>query len=505
MTNNDRRHRLKSEPDRKEAPCIQNTPLSQNGTSCPGIFLERFTTLKKQKKYRKSRKSIRIRKAFLQSTVIVCSLLLFILAGLLIQILWTENQSTSADIERTGKSVSSKTKPVSKKSGGTGSRSHRSGSSVSGQTDSDPSVSGQTGSNSSVSGQTDPGSSGSDHTNSGSSGSGQIHSGQTDSGQDDSEPDTDTTLLFAGDVYFSDYVLENYRQSGIQGVLSKNLLQEMKQADITMVNNEFPYSTRGSMAPDKQFTFRIDPEYVSILSECGVDLVTLANNHVLDYGKEALTDTFQTLDDAGIAYAGAGQSLKRAAKLIRKKANGHTFGFLAASRVFPDVSWNVENAQPGVLSAYDPARLLAAVQNARSKCDVLCVYVHWGIERNTTPEPYQVSMAHALIDAGADAVIGAHPHVLQGVELYKGKPVFYSLGNFIFYQNTDRTAVAKLTLHPDGKTVWQLLPAKASLACTSLVTDADSCREFYEYMSGLSENVAFTADGRIRTEGTVSK
>ncbi len=307
----------------------------------------------------------------------------------------------------------------------------------------------------------------------------------------------DTTLLFAGDVYFSDYVLAGYRQLGIQGILSKDLLKEMKQADIAMVNNEFPYSTCGTQAPDKQFTFRIDPSYVSILLESGVDLVTLANNHVLDYGKDALADTFQTLDDADITYVGAGNSLKRAAKLITKKANGHTFGFLAASRVFPDVSWNVENAQPGVLSAYDPARLLAAVQDARKKCDFLCVYVHWGIERNTAPEPYQQSMAHALIDAGADAVIGAHPHVLQGVEFYNGKPIFYSLGNFIFYQNIERTAVARLTFTADQKADWQLLPAKASNACTFLLTEPDARREFYEYMSGLSVNVKFSDDGRI--------
>ena len=305
------------------------------------------------------------------------------------------------------------------------------------------------------------------------------------------------TLVFAGDVYFSDYVLANYNQSGISAVLSEPLRNELSGADITMLNNEFPYSTRGTKAPDKQFTFRIDPSYVSILKESGTDIVTLANNHVLDYGTDALTDTFQTLDDAGIAYAGAGNSLERASRLITKKAGGRTFGFLAASRVFPVVSWNVENAQPGVFSAYDPSRLTAAVSEARKKCDFLCVYVHWGIERSTQPEAYQVSMAHALIDAGADAVIGAHPHVLQGVEYYKEKPVFYSLGNFIFYQNIERTAIAKLTLKPDNTASWQLLPAKASGACTSLVSDAASRQEFYNYMEGLCVNAHFTKNGRI--------
>lgn len=311
------------------------------------------------------------------------------------------------------------------------------------------------------------------------------------------KPAKDTTIVFAGDVYFSSYVLESYNQSGIQGVLSKGMLKELAKADITMVNNEFPYSARGQKAPDKQFTFRVDPAYVSILKESGVDIVTLANNHVLDYGTQALSDSFQALDDAGIAYAGAGNSLKRACRLITKKANGHTFGFLAASRVFPSVSWNVENSQPGVFSAYDPARLIETVQKSKKHCDFLAVYVHWGIERNTTPEQYQSDMAHALIEAGADAVIGAHPHVLQGVEIYKGKPIFYSLGNFIFYQNIEQTAIAKLTFTADKKACWQLLPAKASDSRTFLVTDKKACQNFYHYLEQLSFGVSFSEDGGI--------
>lgn len=314
-----------------------------------------------------------------------------------------------------------------------------------------------------------------------------------------SEPAGDTTLVFAGDIYLSDYVLAGYNQSGIEGILSKQMLKELQQADFTIVNNEFPYSTRGTQAPDKQFTFRIDPSYVSVLQESGVDIVTLANNHVLDYGKEALSDTFQTLDDAGIAYMGAGDSLERAGRLITKKANGRTFGFLAASRVFPVVSWNVENEQPGVFSAYDPAKLTEAVKDAAKQCDFLCVYVHWGIERSETPEDYQVTMAHALIDAGADAVIGAHPHVLQSVEYYKGKPVFYSLGNFIFYQSIERTAIAKLTLASDGTAKWQLVPARAADARTFVVDDKAACKEFYEYMTAISTGVEYAEDGVLGT------
>lgn len=306
-----------------------------------------------------------------------------------------------------------------------------------------------------------------------------------------------TTVVFAGDIYMSEYIQAAYDQSGVSGVLSPDMLRELKGADLTIINNEFPYSTRGMQAPDKQFTFRVNPSYVSLLQDVGVDIAVLANNHVLDYGKDALTDTFTTLDQAGIEYAGAGESLERASKLVKKNINGLEFGLLAVSRVYPDVSWNVEISQPGEFSAYDPTALIQVVEDAKEECDFLCVYLHWGLEKHTTPEEYQVSMAHQLIDAGADAVIGAHPHVLQGVEWYKDCPIFYSLGNYIFYQTIERTAIAKLTVTPPKQVKWQLLPGTASGCLTYLITDQAKCDEFYEDMKQLSFDVDYAADGGI--------
>ncbi len=150
------------------------------------------------------------------------------------------------------------------------------------------------------------------------------------------EPVDDTTeLIFTGDVLLSDYVLNNYNASGIDGVIDENLRTQLQEADILEVNNEFPYSTRGTQAEDKQYTFRVDPSYVSILQEMGVDAAGLANNHVLDYGKDALLDTFTTLDGAGIDYTGAGTSVEDASKLLTYEINGKTYGILAASRVIP--------------------------------------------------------------------------------------------------------------------------------------------------------------------------
>ena len=310
------------------------------------------------------------------------------------------------------------------------------------------------------------------------------------------EPVDDTTeLIFTGDVLLSDYVLNNYNASGIDGVIDENLRTQLQEADILEVNNEFPYSTRGTKAPDKQYTFRVDPSYVSILQEMGVDAAGLANNHVLDYGKDALLDTFTTLDGAGIDYTGAGTSVEDASKLLTYEINGKTYGILAASRVIPVGSWNVENSQPGVFCTYDPTLLVEKIKAAKETCDYVFVCVHWGVEHTDELTDYQQSMAHQFVDAGADAVIGAHPHVLQGIEYYEGKPIFYSLGNFIFNQNIDSTVAVRFTISGDSMQT-QLIPATASGAKTSLANDSKK-ESIYTYLESISSTVQIDENGKL--------
>lgn len=313
------------------------------------------------------------------------------------------------------------------------------------------------------------------------------------------EPSKEITMVFSGDILLSSYVLNNYENSGINGVISEELLGEMQNADLTMVNEEFPFSTRGTQAQDKQFTFRVDPSYVKILQEMGIDVVTLANNHALDYGTQALSDSFQTLDDAGIAYVGAGDSRERAAEAYITELGGKTFGFLAASRVIPEVSWNIDNQQPGMLCTYDSTALCEAIKKAKENCDYVAVYVHWGIERENMPEDYQRQLGKAYIDAGADIVIGAHPHVLQGIEYYNGKPIVYSLGNYIFNQSIEKTMLLKVTVSPENETTLQMIPASASGAKTQKM-DAGSGAELYRFMEEISFGVSVTEDGIVTNQ-----
>lgn len=307
----------------------------------------------------------------------------------------------------------------------------------------------------------------------------------------------DVTLVYAGDIYLSPYVQENYGRLGMDGVISKQLLAKMKGADIAMANEEFPFSTGGTKAPDKQFNFRVDPSYKQILNELGLDVVTLANNHALDYGAEALMDTFETLDAAGIVYIGAGASRERAMQPYMVQAGQKNFGFLAASRVIPVTDWNVENQQPGMFCTYDSRLLKEAVKQAKQQCEFLTVYVHWGVEKSNTPEEYQRQLAREYIDAGADLVVGAHPHVLQGIEYYNGKPIVYSLGNFIFNQEIGATVLLKVRVTTDNQAVLQLIPACAAGAKTEEMEQEESNR-LYQQIMDISFGVEIDSMGMVR-------
>ena len=176
--------------------------------------------------------------------------------------------------------------------------------------------------------------------------------------------------------------------------------------------------------PGKAWTFCSATEHVSYLHDLGVDIVGLANNHVYDFGPEAFLDTLTTLENAGIPYVGASRA-----------------EFLWAFFT-PEATAD----SPGILLCYDNTLFCDAIREAKEHADFVIALPHWGLEHTTELEGEQVDGAHAYIDAGADAVIGAHPHILQGLEYYQGKPVLYSLGNFWFDDYDIDTAVAELRI-----------------------------------------------------------
>lgn len=303
------------------------------------------------------------------------------------------------------------------------------------------------------------------------------------------------TMFFTGDVMLQN-VMSRYDAQGINGIISEYLEEEMVNADMTMINNEFPFSTRGEQAPDKQFTFRVHPKYVSALQDMGVDVASLANNHALDFGQEALSDTFTTLDEAGIPYVGAGETIERAEEAIFVEADGRKVGVLSASRVIPVHTWNIMNTQPGLFCTYDSARLVERIEEIEDECDFVVVFVHWGIEREAIPEEYQRVLAQQYIDAGADLVVGNHAHVPQGIEYYKGVPIVYCLGNYIFNPNMVDTYALKVEWDTKDQLELQVIPVDTRDLLTAELS-GEEAQEFYQYLESISFGVEIDENGKV--------
>ncbi len=309
----------------------------------------------------------------------------------------------------------------------------------------------------------------------------------------------DVVMSFVGDIYLSDYLLNAYNSGGINSIVDKKIQNEFLDSNITMANQEFAFSSRGTKANDKQFTFRVNPSYGKIFTEMNLDIVSLANNHSLDYGIVALKDSFDTLDKIGIEYVGAGNNLAEAKAGKYFEINNKTIGIVGATRVIPVYNWGATNSTAGMLSTYDPSinTVTSAINDVKAQSDFVVVYVHWGIEKAEKPEEYQRNLAKRYIDAGADLVVGSHPHVLQGIEYYNGKPIVYSLGNFMFYNSINQTAILKAYIDENNEVSIQLLPSKASNSKTYLVEDSGEKDRFYRYIESISYNIKLDEKGFV--------
>ncbi len=265
------------------------------------------------------------------------------------------------------------------------------------------------------------------------------------------------TLRFAGDVLLaSHYETEMWDSSAA----TFREFYRLGGADITVVNLESPVTTRGTQVA-KPFNFRMRPRFLSVLQSGGIDIVSLANNHIYDFGPQGLLDTISYLDSLGVRHVGAGRNRPVAHRPVIRTVQGHTVAFLAyyGGGEAPGAGAST----PGV-ARRELSGVCEDIRELRKTGDSLFITVilHWGTERATSPDPAQVSFARALIDAGADAVVGHHPHVLQGIERYGRGVIAYSLGNFVFGGN-DRdsydTGVFEIRLTPNG-TEYSFVPVR---------------------------------------------
>lgn len=262
------------------------------------------------------------------------------------------------------------------------------------------------------------------------------------------------TLVMVGDIMMDRGVRRSV-ESNFEGDYSAFFANTsyLKESDIAFANLEGTVAESGRNVGSR-FSFHMKPIVASTLGDAGFDIVSFANNHVGDWDRAAFDETLLQLQEAQVKYAGAGTNYTDATTPRIVEVRGMKIGFLASTDVGP--KWlAATDTKSGILLSSDP-KLADIVRAAKAQVDVLVVSFHWGNEYSPA-NAHQQALAHTVIDAGADIVVGHHPHVMEKVEEYKGKPIFYSLGNFIFDQyfspHTMRGMVATVSIDPDTRAI----------------------------------------------------
>jgi poly-gamma-glutamate capsule biosynthesis protein CapA/YwtB (metallophosphatase superfamily) len=276
---------------------------------------------------------------------------------------------------------------------------------------------------------------------------------------------TPVTLAFGGDVHFEG-VIRSRLESNPATALGP-ISSVLREADLAMVNLETAVTTGGAPT-GKEFNFRAPPSAFRALQGAGVDVATMANNHGEDYGVAGLRDSLAAAEAAHFPVVGIGRDATQAFGAHAATVKGQRIAVIGATQVLDSslaAAWSAGPGKPGLASAYQESRLLAAVRTVRRTSDTVVVFLHWGEEGGTCPISRQRALAPRLVAAGADVVVGSHAHVLLGAGFLDGAYVSYGLGNFVFYARGGlgaESGVLTLTVQGRAVTGARWTPARIS-------------------------------------------
>lgn len=267
-------------------------------------------------------------------------------------------------------------------------------------------------------------------------------------------------VIFAGDIMFSRGVRTAILASGDPALPFRKIAPLLAAADIAFINLETPFSDTGPYHSGG-LIFHAAPDFIAGLDLAGVDAASVANNHARDCGPHGVDFTLSLLRAHRIAPIGGGSSVQETHDGVVLERNGIRFGFLGYTYDQKNGNWKDDDPR---IAIADPLAVSADVRKLKGRCDVLIVSAHVGVEYQPRPSAAQMNFAHAAVDAGADLVIGHHPHVVQPRELYRGKPIYYSLGNFIFDQfqreATQHGQLVEISFLGTGILAERVLPVK---------------------------------------------
>lgn len=272
------------------------------------------------------------------------------------------------------------------------------------------------------------------------------------------------TISYVGDVSLADnyFVGEaiDERGNGLESVMSKDVISYLNTQSLVVANAEFALGTGGTPLAGKTYTFKANPSRLSLFHDMNVELVTLANNHVYDYGEDVFNQSLELYKEYNINAIGAGKTIDEADDAAYYIINGYKFAFVNANRSEKNIlTPGATETTGGVLRNYDPEYFISVIEKEKETADFVIALIHWGAESSHEIEEVLLETSHMYIDAGADALIGTHAHVLQGIEYYKGKPIFYNLGNFIFNGYKIDTALVTMEILDNKQINYYFKPA----------------------------------------------
>lgn len=311
------------------------------------------------------------------------------------------------------------------------------------------------------------------------------------------------TIDFTGDINLADdwHTMQEAvtRENGIYDCISPEIVKELQSADVSVINNEFVFTDDDSNRQrDKAYTFGAKTANVTMLEAFSADLANLANNHAYDYRAPGLIDTIATLENEGIITMGAGENLEEAKAIQYLIVKGRKIAFVSATEIerYTNYTKQATTTEAGVLKTKDLTIYEGVIREAAENSDYVIANIHWGNEGSFSYSGAQYNMAAKLVAAGADAVIGGHPHRLQGIEYINNTPVAFSLGNFWFSTGTLYTTIAQIEIDKDGDLALRMIPCLQKDLTTTMLSNTEAV-DFYKFVADVSKNIAIDADGYI--------
>lgn len=309
-------------------------------------------------------------------------------------------------------------------------------------------------------------------------------------------------LAFVGDIMLALRVAGLIQEQGTDYPW-RQVAPVLQKADLAVGNLECAVGTTGRPEQGKEYTFRAPPVALEGLARAGIDLVGVANNHALDYGRDCFLETLDNLKRVKVGYVGGGHNLEEAARPYIAELKGIKVGVLGVCLHLPG-GWGATDKVSGLFSGFDTARLLKAIRDLDSQVDWTVVFVHWGKERADYPEKWHQTLAQRILEAGADLIIGHHPHVWQGIDRRDRSLVAYSLGNFVFtirpeFPQQQQTGILLVTLTRDRIQEVRVVPCHIPRAGETVLAQGELATRILNRIDRVSEpfGTYVTADGRV--------